>query len=195
VGAVVVLDRITKIIAEQSLLTGPVSVIGDAVQFRLIYNRGAAFGLGHALGPSVRWVFLVIAIIAIVVLARMAREAAITDHLRQWSLGLVAGGAAGNLIDRIIRCGRFHRCRRGRLALAHLQCRRYRDFLRRRGAGPLDLARGCRAPRRSVELSRCPAAGCVSLSRLAPPSGSIVSSPTNSHFPVPRRPGWWPPVR
>ncbi len=102
VAAVVLLDRITKIIAEQSLLTGPVRVIGDTVQFRLVYNPGAAFGLGQALGPSVRWVFLVIAVVAIVVLARMAREAPAWDHLRQWSLGLVAGGAAGNLIDRII---------------------------------------------------------------------------------------------
>jgi|SRR5690606_31572505 len=102
IGAVVVLDRITKIIAEQSLLTGPVSVIGDTVQFRLVYNPGAAFGLGQALGPTARWVFLVIAVVALVVLAQMSREARVGDQLRQWSLGLVAGGAAGNLIDRII---------------------------------------------------------------------------------------------
>jgi signal peptidase II len=97
----VFLDRITKVWAESSL-TGfdPVQVIGDWVQFRLVYNRGAAFGI-HV-GPWSRWVFLTIAVVAVVLLYRMSREASVTDRLRQFAVGLVAGGAAGNLIDRVL---------------------------------------------------------------------------------------------
>lgn len=102
VAITVVLDRITKMMAENALFDGAIRVIGETVQLRLVYNRGAAFGIGQALGPASRWVFLVIAIVAIVLLARMAREAAASDTLRQYALGFVAGGAAGNMIDRVL---------------------------------------------------------------------------------------------
>ena len=42
----VVLDLVTKLIAEATLLRTPgVSVFGDWFQLRLVYNQGAAFGL------------------------------------------------------------------------------------------------------------------------------------------------------
>lgn len=100
VAVTVVLDRITKVIAERALVDGPIPVVGDLVQFQLVYNPGAAFGI-HVGGLS-RWVFLLIAAVAMVVLWRMSRDAEPGDALRQWSVGFVAGGAAGNLIDRII---------------------------------------------------------------------------------------------
>jgi signal peptidase II len=97
---IVVLDAITKYLAERALGGGAVvRVIGDWVRLHLVHNRGAAFGL-H-LGEYSRWIFLAIAIVAVVVLYRMSREAAPGDRFRQLALGLVAGGAAGNLIDRI----------------------------------------------------------------------------------------------
>jgi signal peptidase II len=98
--ATVVLDLITKLIAEATLLRTPgISVVGDWFQLRLVYNQGAAFGL-H-LGPYSRWIFLTVAIVAVVVLRRMSRTSPPGDWFRQLALGLVAGGAAGNLIDRI----------------------------------------------------------------------------------------------
>lgn len=102
VAITVILDRITKVIAENTLFDGAIRVIGEAVQLRLVYNRGAAFGLGSAIGPASRWIFLVIAVIAIVMLARWAWETEPADVLRQYALGFIAGGAAGNLIDRIL---------------------------------------------------------------------------------------------
>jgi len=96
----VVLDLITKLTAEATLLRTPgISVVGDWFQLRLVYNQGAAFGL-H-LGPYSRWIFLTVAIVAVVVLRRMSRTSPPGDWFRQLALGLVAGGAAGNLIDRI----------------------------------------------------------------------------------------------
>jgi signal peptidase II len=99
-AVVVLLDLITKIIAEATLLRTPgVAVLGDWFQLRLVYNPGAAFGL-H-LGPYSRWIFLTVAIIAVFVLRRMSQTSPLGDAFRQLALGLVAGGAAGNLIDRI----------------------------------------------------------------------------------------------
>ncbi|MFN2316122.1 MAG: signal peptidase II [Gemmatimonadales bacterium] len=97
---VVALDLVTKWWAETSLvLYQPIQVVGDWIRWRLIYNPGAAFGL-H-LGPWSRWIFLVIAVVAVVVLYRLARSSSGTDLVRQVSLGAVTGGAIGNLVDRI----------------------------------------------------------------------------------------------
>jgi signal peptidase II len=97
---VVALDVVTKLIAEATLLLTPgIPVIGDWFQLRLVYNRGAAFGL-HV-GPYSRWVFFAVAVIAVLVLNRMSVQTSAGDRFRQLALGLVAGGAAGNLIDRI----------------------------------------------------------------------------------------------
>src|SRR6185436_776942 len=96
----VVLDLITKLIAEATLLRTPgVSVFGDWFQLRLVYNQGAAFGL-HV-GPYSRWIFFTVALVAVIVLARMSRSSPVGDRFRQLALGLVAGGAVGNLIDRV----------------------------------------------------------------------------------------------
>lgn len=97
---VVALDAITKVAAEAFLLrSAGVPVVGEWFQLRLVYNPGAAFGL-H-LGPYSRWIFLALAIGAVVLLNRMSRTAAPGDRFRQLALGLVAGGATGNLLDRI----------------------------------------------------------------------------------------------
>lgn len=96
----IVLDQITKVLAEALLLrSAGVPVFGEWFQLRLVYNQGAAFGL-HV-GPYSRWVFFAVAVLAIVVLARMSWTGPQGDRFRQLALGLVAGGAAGNLIDRI----------------------------------------------------------------------------------------------
>ncbi len=96
----VVLDLITKLIAEATLLRTPgISVLGDWFQLRLVYNQGAAFGL-HV-GPYSRWIFFTIALVAVFVLTRMSRSSPVGDRFRQIALGLVAGGAIGNLIDRV----------------------------------------------------------------------------------------------
>lgn len=93
-------DIATKRLAERMLLPiPPVEVLGDWVQLRLVYNQGAAFGL-H-LGPWSRWIFLLIAVVAVVLLYRVARNSSPRDLMRQIACGLVAGGAAGNLIDRV----------------------------------------------------------------------------------------------
>ena len=91
--AVVVLDVITKRLALASLADGPVPVLGEWLVLRLVFNPGAAFGI-HV-GPYSRWVFLVLALVALVVLGAMARETAPKQWFRLTALALVCGGALG----------------------------------------------------------------------------------------------------
>lgn len=97
---VVALDAVTKHLAERHLLrSAGRAVFGDWFQLRLVYNPGAAFGLD--LGPLSRWIFMGVAILATVVLFKMSRDAEPGDWFRQLAVGLVSGGALGNLVDRV----------------------------------------------------------------------------------------------
>ncbi|CAM5313440.1 Lipoprotein signal peptidase OS=Streptomyces tendae OX=1932 GN=lspA PE=3 SV=1 [Streptomyces tendae] len=75
----------------------PIEIIGDWLRFVAIRNAGAAFGFGEAFTI----IFTVIAAGVIVVIARLARKL----HSLPWAiaLGLLLGGALGNLTDRIFR--------------------------------------------------------------------------------------------
>ncbi len=97
---IVLLDRVTKVMAGRLLGGGGVPVAGTVIQFRLVHNQGAAFGL--ELGVWQRWIFLTIAIIAIFWLAAASRQALASDRLRQFAVAFVAGGAAGNAVDRLL---------------------------------------------------------------------------------------------
>ena len=99
VGSVVVLDFITKQIVVAQLSRIPVNVLGDWLRLRLVYNTGAAFGV-HV-GSYSRWVFMLLAIVALGVLGAMVVKTARNEWLRLVALALVCGGAIGNLIDRV----------------------------------------------------------------------------------------------
>ncbi|MGA3563900.1 signal peptidase II [Melissospora conviva] len=75
----------------------PIRLLGGAVHLTLTFNSGAAFGLG----ADYTWIFSVITIAVIGWIGWMALR------LRSvpWavSLGLVLGGALGNLTDRLFR--------------------------------------------------------------------------------------------
>ncbi len=95
-----VADCGSKRIAEDSLaLHSPHSVVGDVVRFTLAYNRGAAFGID--VGPSSRVVFTVLTLVALVALAAMYRTTTADQRVQVAALGLITGGALGNLYDRI----------------------------------------------------------------------------------------------
>jgi len=98
---VVILDMITKFLAERYLTPPhvPHQVIGDVVRLTLAYNPGAAFSM--SVGAASRYIFGVFALIALVVLWRLARGASEDERLKVFALGLAWGGAAGNLLDRI----------------------------------------------------------------------------------------------
>ena len=92
------LDRVTKSMAEANLQDAdPVELIPGVLQLRYTTNPGGAFGLfGEA-----AWLFVAIsaAVILVVVVASRSLPSAATAV----GLGLVLGGAVGNLTDRVIR--------------------------------------------------------------------------------------------
>ncbi len=98
-SGVVILDFITKQIALAELSAGSKPVIGEWLAFRLVFNPGAAFGIN--VGQHSRWVFMALAIVALFVLGAMVRQTLVEHRFRLLTLGLVCGGAVGNLIDRI----------------------------------------------------------------------------------------------
>ena len=94
----VVVDQLTKIWAERALAgRDPVSVVGELLQLRLLYNPGAAFSMG----TNSTWVFTVLASVVVVAIVWQARR--LGSLAWAVALGLLLGGAAGNLVDRIVR--------------------------------------------------------------------------------------------
>ncbi|MFJ4683344.1 signal peptidase II [Streptomyces sp. NPDC091377] len=101
-GFAYALDLITKIIVVEKLEHQPaIPVLGEWLQFDALRNPGAAFGVGQAFTI----IFTVIASAVIVVIARLARKL----YSLPWAiaLGLLLGGALGNLTDRIFRSPGF----------------------------------------------------------------------------------------
>ena len=96
---VAVLDFSTKAMAARLDPLVPRELYGEWVRLTLVYNKGAAFGL--YVGNYSRWIFMVLTIIALVILARLYAATRNGDLIRSVSLALVCGGAVGNLIDRI----------------------------------------------------------------------------------------------
>jgi signal peptidase II len=96
-AAIVVLDQLTKIWAVAALSDGPIEVIGTILQFRLTRNPGGAFSLLTGLTP----VLAILAVVMVVYIVRTARRT--SDTVMAYFLGLVLGGAVGNLVDRMVR--------------------------------------------------------------------------------------------
>ena len=95
---IVVVDQLSKQWALFALSDGQhTALLGRALGLVLVRNPGAAFSF--ATGQT--WIFALIASLVVVIIVRVSRNLA----SRSWAvaLGLVLGGAVGNLIDRPLR--------------------------------------------------------------------------------------------
>ncbi|WP_442972704.1 signal peptidase II [Rhodococcus sp. G-MC3] len=95
---ILALDLITKIAVVQWIAPGkPVEIIGDVVTLRLVRNPGAAFSMA----TGMTWLLTIVAVCVVIAVIRISR----TLRSPWWALGLglVLGGALGNLIDRFFR--------------------------------------------------------------------------------------------
>ena len=107
-GTIVVADQLTKIWVDASFpvawtsrpvpgLAAPSPVIGDLVRIAKTYNDGGLFGLFDAAAPVLALASLVVVGLIVLYEARVG--------LRSWpltlALGLLLGGAVGNLLDRL----------------------------------------------------------------------------------------------
>ena len=112
----IVLDQATKVWArhalqspeQRRLRTVPthkkdaIRIIPHRVEFRLSFNRGIAFGVFNDKKGSARWWLVLVGLGALAVVAYMVHRPEGDSRLFLTALGLVTGGAVGNLIDRIL---------------------------------------------------------------------------------------------
>jgi signal peptidase II len=95
---VLVADIVTKVVVVATLSDrAPVRLLGGFLTLRVTRNPGAAFSIG----PSLTVVFAVIAVGVIIFILRTSRR--IQSLAWAVTLGLLLGGATGNLSDRLLR--------------------------------------------------------------------------------------------
>ncbi|MGX6509109.1 signal peptidase II [Rhodococcus sp. SJ-2] len=103
-ATVVVLDQLTKWWAESTLNDGrTISVVGELLQFGLVYNPGAAFGIGG----QFTWILTAIAAVAVVALCIFATR--VLNPFWALGVGALLGGALSHLGDRVFRTPGFAR--------------------------------------------------------------------------------------
>ncbi|MFQ5866401.1 MAG: signal peptidase II [bacterium] len=92
------LDQLSKYLIRQKMsLTESIPVIQSVFHITYVENTGIAFGLfpqGHSL-------FIIISLIVILFIVFFERKKALKSPRERFCLGLVLGGALGNLIDRL----------------------------------------------------------------------------------------------
>ena len=101
---IVALDQLTKAIVRSTLpLHASVTVIPGLMDFTHVRNTGAAFGLLNAADFRFKTVLIgVIAVAALVGVGIYAASLARHEIMARVGLALIIGGAAGNLIDRVV---------------------------------------------------------------------------------------------
>lgn len=96
-GAVVIFDQLTKWWAVNDLADGPIVLIDGFLQLRLLFNTGASFSILSNAGPILAIVAFGVVGLIVYILGEASRR------VEAVALGLVLGGAVGNLLDRLFR--------------------------------------------------------------------------------------------
>ncbi len=100
---VYILDKITKNLISMTYQLGESkSIIGNFFKITYIENQGIAFGLLSDWQHSYKTLILfVISLIAIIIIFKIYRDSK-RRFIEELSFGLILGGAAGNIFDRIV---------------------------------------------------------------------------------------------
>jgi signal peptidase II len=97
-AGVIAVDHLTKWWALDTLDDHDIDIVWD-LRFHLVRNGGGAFGLGSRFAP-----LFALAALGIVLLL-FSSGGAFRSRWSQVAVGLVLGGAVGNLLDRLLRDG------------------------------------------------------------------------------------------
>jgi len=102
-GFVIAADQFTKAVVLRHLAPGThIDIVDGYVTLTLVMNPGLAFGLLGGVPSGWRWIVAVLSVAALIVLARVAlRVLPGGSRLDHAAIGLIFGGAIGNLIDRV----------------------------------------------------------------------------------------------
>lgn len=99
-GVTIILDQLTKwwIVFE---VMSPPRVIPVFPSFNLVmgWNRGVSFGMFDSDSPQNQWLLVALALVIVVVLLVWMKRA--ESRLVTIAIGLIVGGAIGNVIDRL----------------------------------------------------------------------------------------------
>lgn len=98
---VVVIDQVTKYLARQSLADRSIPLIPGLLDLRLAFNTGAAFSILPNWAP----LFILVGLVAIYAIVKLRRVGGGSLWV-SLGLGMLLGGAIGNLVDRIAFAGR-----------------------------------------------------------------------------------------
>ncbi len=98
---VIALDQASKAWFYQYLAATPNGVVELLPFFNLVTvrNYGVSFGLFNSGSAAASWIFVIVAAAIVIVLAHWLRRA--TRLLPAVALGMVVGGAIGNVVDRV----------------------------------------------------------------------------------------------
>lgn len=98
-AGIIILDRLTKILAYNGLEPGQsLRIIPGVFHITLVLNKGAAFGLFGGGG----FFFIALSVfVLMLIIAYLWRENRWNDLKTSFILALLAGGAIGNMIDRV----------------------------------------------------------------------------------------------
>lgn len=100
-AVIVLVDQITKVWADASLVYGQPNPVLPVLDITLHYNPGAAFSFLSDAGGWQRWFFTVISAAVSVYLLVWLMKLRRQQWLLSMALTLVLGGALGNLWDRV----------------------------------------------------------------------------------------------
>jgi len=97
-AVVLVVDIVTKVLAVRLLTPGqPVPIVGDTVTWTLVRNSGAAFSMA----TGYTWALTLVATGVVIGIIWMGRR--LVSPWWAIGLGMILGGATGNLVDRFFR--------------------------------------------------------------------------------------------
>ena len=97
IAAIVVFDQLTKHWALNRLSEGRTIDIVGSLRFNLAFNKGMAFSQATGAGPVIGGIAFLVVIVVVLWMRRQAQG------LAALAAGLIVGGAAGNLVDRLFR--------------------------------------------------------------------------------------------
>lgn len=100
-AVVVVLDQLVKWLVVRRLAYGDEVVVTSFLSWVRWHNEGAAFSMLSDASGWQRWFFVVLAVGFVAFIIWELRRLPDEQRLMGWVYGLIAGGAVGNLIDRV----------------------------------------------------------------------------------------------